>query len=142
MEDTGRDALNAAFADLTAATRAAAAALGRGAAPPLNRDAFLYDERFNETENLAAWRASFVEADTLPPLLGALLLARAWRITEPVQRQAWLAPLLAVEFGGADRGRDLRHLGRTDGASEADDPGEEYLVGHLPRACLAQMLPK
>ena len=60
MEDTGRDALNAAFADLTAATRAAAAALGRGAAPPLNRDAFLYDERFNETENLAAWRASFV----------------------------------------------------------------------------------
>jgi hypothetical protein len=105
LEDTGRDALNAAFADLTAATRAAAAALGRGAAPPLNRDAFLYDERFNETENLAAWRASFVEADTLPPLLGALLLARAWRITEPVQRQAWLAPLLA--------GLYLRRRGRT-----------------------------
>jgi hypothetical protein len=41
----------------------------------------------------------------LPPLLGALLLARSWRLTEPVQRQAWLAPLLA--------GLYLRRRGRT-----------------------------
>jgi len=48
----------------------------------------------------------FAEADTLPPLLGALLLARSWRQTEPVQRQAWLAPLLA--------GLYLRRRGRTE----------------------------
>ena len=41
----------------------------------------------------------------MPPLLGALLLARAWRKAEPVQRQAWLAPLLA--------GLYLRRRGRT-----------------------------
>jgi hypothetical protein len=39
-------------------SRRRGARAGRRAA--LNRDAFLYDERFNETENLAAWRASFV----------------------------------------------------------------------------------
>jgi hypothetical protein len=54
----------------------------------------------------AVWRARFAEADTLPPLLGALLLARSWRQTEPVQRQAWLAPLLA--------GLYLRRRGRTE----------------------------
>jgi len=98
------DPLDTALADLTAATRAAGAVLQRGAAPP-NRDGFLYDETLDEAETLAAWRANFAEADALPPLLGALLLARAWRKAEPVQRQAWLAPLLA--------GLYLRRRGRT-----------------------------
>jgi hypothetical protein len=109
LENSGADPLDAdpldtALADLTAATRAAGAVLQRGAAPP-HRDGFLYDESLNEAQNLAAWRARFAEADTLPPLLGALLLARSWRLTEPVQRQAWLAPLLA--------GLYLRRRGRT-----------------------------
>ena len=106
-EKSGPDLLDAtgpALADLTAATRAAGAVLQRGSAPP-NRDGFLYDETLNEAETLAAWRAGFAEADALPPLLGALLLARAWRKAEPVQRQAWLAPLLA--------GLYLRRRGRT-----------------------------
>lgn len=104
LEDMGPDALDAAFADLTAATRAAAAALERSASPS-NRDGFLYDDNLDEAQNLAAWRASFAGAAALPPLLGALLLARSWRLTEPVQRQAWLAPLLA--------GLYLRRRGRT-----------------------------
>jgi len=99
------DPLDTALADLTAATRAAGAVLQRGAAAP-NRDGFLYDESLDEPQNLAVWRARFAEADTLPPLLGALLLARSWRQTEPVQRQAWLAPLLA--------GLYLRRRGRTE----------------------------
>jgi hypothetical protein len=98
------DPLDTALADLTAATRAAGAVLQRGAAPP-NRDGFLYDDNLDETLNLAAWRARFAEADALPPLLGALLLAQSWRTHEPVQRQAWLAPLLA--------GLYLRRRGRT-----------------------------
>ncbi len=103
-EKSDPDTLDAAVADLTAATRAAAVVLQRGAAPP-TRDGFLYDETVDEAQNLAAWRANFVEADALPPLLGALLLARGWRLTEPVQRQAWLAPILA--------GLYLRRRGRT-----------------------------
>jgi hypothetical protein len=103
-ENSDPDPLDAALVDLRVATRAADVALQRGAAPP-NCDGFLYDDNFDEAQNLAAWRASFVEADALPPLLGALLLARSWRQTEPVQRQAWLAPLLA--------GLYLRKRGRT-----------------------------
>jgi len=103
------DPLDTALADLTAATRAADAVLQKGASPPPNRDkildGFLYDDNFDETQNLAAWYASCAEADSLPPLLGALILARSWRISEPVQRQAWLAPLLA--------GLYLRRRGRT-----------------------------
>ncbi len=72
-------------------------------APPTLRRS--HDETLNEAETLAAWRANFAEADALPPLLGALLLARAWRKAERVQRQAWLAPLLA--------GLYLRRRGRT-----------------------------
>ena len=82
--------------DLTAATRAAEAVLQKGAPPPPTRDkildGFLYDETLDKTQNLAAWHANFAEADSLPPLFGALILARSWRISEPVQRQAWLAP--------------------------------------------------
>jgi len=65
----------------TAATRAAGAVLQRA---PRRRTAtgFLYDETLDEAETLAAWRANFAEADALPPLLGALLLARAWRKAE------------------------------------------------------------
>ena len=98
------DPLDTALRISTAATRAADAVLQRDAAP-LHRDGFLYDDNLNEAQNLAAWRARFAEADALPPLLGALLLAQSWRQTEPVQRQAWLAPLLA--------GLYLRRRGRT-----------------------------
>jgi len=98
------DGFDAAVSDLTAATRAASAALRRGAAAS-NHEGFLYEEGFDEAQNLTAWCPRLVEADALPPLLGALLLARSWRQTEPVQRQAWLAPLLA--------GLYLRRRGRT-----------------------------
>jgi len=108
LEDTDPDALNAAFADLTAATRAADAVLQKGASPP-RRDGFLYDDNLDEAQNLAAWCASCAEADSLPPLFGAFILARSWRINEPVQRQAWLAPLLAGLYL-RKRGRTKAHL--------------------------------
>ncbi len=102
------DPLDTALADLTAATRAADAVLQKGAATA-HRDKFLYDETLDEAENLAAWCARFAEADALPPLLGALILARSWRINEPVQRQACLAPLLAGLYLRS-RGRTKVHL--------------------------------
>ena len=107
-ENSDPDPLDAALADLTAATRAAGAILQRGAALP-HRDGFLYDETLDQAQNLAAWCARFEEADALPPLLGALLLARSWRLIEPVQRQAWLAPLLAGLYLRS-RGRTKTHL--------------------------------
>jgi len=90
----------------------------RGNPPPLARSfkgaprrliatGFLYDESLDEPQNLGRLaRARFAEADTLPPLLGALLLGAKLATTEPVQRQAWLAPLLA--------GLYLRRRGRTE----------------------------
>lgn len=42
-------------------------------------------------------------------LLGALVLARAWRDSEPIQRQAWLAPVLAGLYL-RQRGRLRAHL--------------------------------
>jgi len=77
------------------------------AAPP--KDPFVYDETWNEAEKLAGWHAGMAEADSLPPLLGALLLARAWHADEPIQRQARLAPLLAGLYLRA-RGRSKTHL--------------------------------
>ena len=77
------------------------------AAPP--KDPFVYDETWNEAEKLAGWHAGIAEADSFPPLLGALLLAHAWHADEPIQRQARLAPLLAGLYLRA-RGRTKTHL--------------------------------
>jgi len=77
------------------------------AAPP--KDPFVYDETWNEAEKLAGWHAGMAQADSLPPLLGALLLAHAWHAEEPIQRQARLAPLLAGLHLRA-RGRTKTHL--------------------------------
>jgi hypothetical protein len=73
------------------------------------KDPFVYDETWNEAEKLAGWHAGLAEADSLPPLLGALLLAHAWHAEEPIQRQARLAPLLAGLHLRA-RGRTKTHL--------------------------------
>ena len=73
------------------------------------KDPFVYDETWNEAEKLAGWHARMAQADNLPPLLGALLLAHTWHAEEPIQRQARLAPLLAGLHLRA-RGRTKTHL--------------------------------
>jgi len=70
-----------------------------------SKDSLVYDENWDESARLAAWSAGLEAADRFPPLLGALGLALAWRDEEPLQRQAWLAPLFA--------GLYLRRRGRT-----------------------------
>ncbi|VTZ25392.1 conserved exported hypothetical protein [Methylocella tundrae] len=110
--DDRQDAdLAAALAGLTAATKAAAGALERAGATPLalSKDAFVYDEQWDEAGRLAAWRHGVADIDDLPPLLGALTLAHSWRELEPIQRQGWLAPLLAA-LHLRRRGRAKAHL--------------------------------
>ncbi len=105
-----------AAAEITGAPPAAEPALaplsqpGKAPAPAAApKDPFVYDETWNEAEKLAGWHAGLAEADSLPPLLGALLLAHAWHAEEPIQRQARLAPLLAGLYLRA-RGRTKTHL--------------------------------
>ena len=93
------DTLAAAIAKLKSATEAASGALERISSPPeAPRDTFVYDEDWNEAGRLAEWCACLTEAERYPPVLGALALTLAWQATEPIQRQAWLAPLLAALY--------------------------------------------
>jgi hypothetical protein len=79
----------------SAATEAARNLLLRLGAEARPKDTLVYDEDWDEPGRLEDWRAGLAQADAWPPLLGALLVARTWRDQEPLQRQAWLAPILA-----------------------------------------------
>ncbi|WP_175492613.1 RHE_PE00001 family protein [Methylocapsa palsarum] len=109
--DGDRDGDSDEFAAEQAGASAAAAAaqslllrLSAGA-----RDSLVYDEDWDEAGRLKAWSAGLTEADAFPPLLGALLLARAWRHQQPLQRQGFLAPVLAALYLRR-RGRTVAHL--------------------------------
>jgi hypothetical protein len=91
--DVDSDEFDAEKASDSAAAEAARSLLlrlGAGA-----RDSLVYDEDWDEAGRLANWSAGLAAADAWPPLLGAHLLARAWRDIEPLQRQGFLAPILA-----------------------------------------------
>ena len=95
----GDTLFSAAIAKLKSATEAASGALERISSPSeAPRDTFVYDEDWNEAGRLAEWCACLTEAERYPPVLGALALTLAWQATEPIQRQAWLAPLLAALY--------------------------------------------
>jgi hypothetical protein len=99
------EAESATLASAAAATKTATDLLRRLAPSPAPKDSFIYDEDWNEAGRLADWCDSVAEAERWPPLLAALGLALAWQTHEPLQRQAWLAPVLA--------GLYLRRRGRT-----------------------------
>ncbi|TPV98779.1 MAG: hypothetical protein USCAAHI_01771 [Beijerinckiaceae bacterium] len=100
VEMVGDTLFSAAIAKLKSATEAASGALERISSSPSEapRDTFVYDEDWNEAGRLAEWCACLTEAERYPPVLGALALTLAWQATEPIQRQAWLAPLLAALY--------------------------------------------
>jgi hypothetical protein len=60
------------------------------------RDALIYDPDFAEGERLEAWRRAATAAQTAPPLLAAALLWDDWEQDPPLERQAWLGPLLPL----------------------------------------------
>jgi Protein of unknown function (DUF1612)/HTH DNA binding domain len=84
--------------------------LGGGAARvALLRNPLVYDPDAEEDEKLAAWRRAATAAQPEPPLLAAALLWDAWDSDPPLDRQAWLGPLL-VSATLRERRKTRAHL--------------------------------
>ncbi|MBB4193819.1 hypothetical protein GGE45_003430 [Rhizobium aethiopicum] len=69
----------------------------------------LGDEEWDEEQRLAEWRGVLPLADSLPPVLGAVILFEAWDRIEPLRRQHWLGGLLVESYLRA-RGKVASHL--------------------------------
>ncbi|MBX4995497.1 hypothetical protein ABID08_003175 [Rhizobium binae] len=69
----------------------------------------LGDEEWDEEQRLAEWRGVLPLADSLPPVLGAVILFEAWDRIEPLRRQHWLGGLLVASYLRA-RGKVASHL--------------------------------
>ncbi|MBB4292079.1 hypothetical protein GGE16_004155 [Rhizobium leguminosarum] len=69
----------------------------------------LGDDEWDEEQRLAEWRSVLPLADTLPPVLGAVILFEAWERIEPLRRQHWLGGLLVAGHLRA-RGKVASHL--------------------------------
>ncbi|AIC30128.1 HTH DNA-binding domain-containing protein (plasmid) [Rhizobium etli bv. mimosae str. IE4771] len=69
----------------------------------------LGDEEWDEEQRLAEWRNVLPLADSLPPVLGAVILFEAWDRIEPLRRQHWLGGLLVASYLRA-RGKVASHL--------------------------------
>lgn len=69
----------------------------------------VYDDEWDEEGRLSQWRERLEETNNLPPLIAAGLTLDDWEAIEPLQRSAWLGPLLAADLLRA-RGKTRRHL--------------------------------
>lgn len=69
----------------------------------------LGDDEWDEEQRLAEWRSVQPLADSLPPVLGAVILFEAWERIEPLRRQHWLGGLLVASHLRA-RGKVTSHL--------------------------------
>ncbi|MBB2750301.1 UNVERIFIED_ORG: hypothetical protein GGI57_000974 [Rhizobium aethiopicum] len=82
-------------------------------APPARRNddplGLLGDDEWDEEQRLAEWRGLLPLADSLPPVLGAIILFEAWERIEPLRRQHWLGGLLVAGHLRA-RGKVASHL--------------------------------
>jgi hypothetical protein len=78
---------------------------------PFSRDAsgLVYDEDCDEEARLSQWLEALKENEDLPPLMSAALAFEAWEEIAPLQRRAWLGPLLAAALLRA-RDKARHHL--------------------------------
>lgn len=61
---------------------------------PKGQLGLLFEEEWDESARLDAWRAVLPAADQLPAAMGAAILFDAWERLEPLRRQHWLGALL------------------------------------------------
>jgi hypothetical protein len=77
----------------------------------LKRDdsGLVYDDEWDEEARLAEWGERLDQIKILPPLMAAGVALEAWEEIEPLQRSAWLGPLLAAALLRS-RGKTRHHL--------------------------------
>jgi hypothetical protein len=90
----------------TPASETAALAPAKRNEDPLG---LLGDDEWDEEQRLTEWRIVQPLADSLPPVLGAIILFEAWERIEPLRRQHWLGGLLVASHLRA-RGKVASHL--------------------------------
>ncbi|MGR9376692.1 RHE_PE00001 family protein (plasmid) [Rhizobium leguminosarum] len=90
----------------TPASETAAVTPARRNEDPLG---LLGDDEWDEEQRLTEWRSVQPLADSLPPVLGAIILFEAWERIEPLRRQHWLGGLLVAGHLRA-RGKVASHL--------------------------------
>ncbi|ASP67932.1 RHE_PE00001 family protein [Sinorhizobium meliloti] len=125
---------------------------------PTGQLGLLFDDDWDETARLDAWRAVLPVADQLPAALGAALLFDAWERIEPLRRQHWLGSLLVgayLRFRGKvgshvlayntglktirhERRRSKDRLTRLTGFLEAMSAAAELGMKELDRLSLAR----
>lgn len=79
------------------------------ASPKRDDSGLVYDEDWDERDRLREWGERLQETRGLPPLMAAGLALDAWETIEPLQRSAWLGPLLVAELLRV-RGKTRHHL--------------------------------
>ncbi|TDX60531.1 DNA binding protein with HTH domain [Methylosinus sp. sav-2] len=99
--------LTGEFAEIDELLARTSRVIERSEPPPLKRDdsGLVYDEDWDEEARLAEWRECLGRTQNLPPLMAASVALDAWEEIEPLQRSAWLGPLLAAAL--------LRSRGKT-----------------------------
>lgn len=106
-DEDGETIITGEFAEIDELLARTSCATESIAFPPRKRDesGLVYDDDWDEEGRLAEWRERLGQTTNLPPLMAAGVALDAWEDIEPLQRNAWLGPLLA--------GALLRRNGKT-----------------------------
>ncbi|WP_159731332.1 RHE_PE00001 family protein [Methylosinus sp. Ce-a6] len=97
-DEDGETISTGEFAEIDELLARTSRVIERSQPAPLKRDdsGLVYDEDWDEEARLAEWRERLGRTQNLPPLMAASVALDAWEEIEPLQRSAWLGPLLAA----------------------------------------------
>ncbi|WP_036288002.1 RHE_PE00001 family protein [Methylosinus sp. PW1] len=110
-EEDSETILTGEFDEIDALLARTSRVIARSEPAPLKRDdsGLVYDEDWDDEARLAEWRERLGRTQNLPPLMAASVALDAWEELEPLQRSAWLGPLLAAALLRC-RGKTRHHL--------------------------------
>jgi hypothetical protein len=106
-DEDGKTIITGEFAEIDELLARTSRVIERTHPAPLKRDdsGLVYDEDWDEEARLAEWRECLGRTQNLPPLMAASVALDVWEEIGPLQRSAWLGPLLAAAL--------LRSRGKT-----------------------------